>query len=151
MQYVLWGALALAIRLLGLAWRERRLRQRRDLLQQILDLADAFERELLDCRKQLRAMSSLTAADRPRTGTPASSLDAVEPHIEASLRDLLAHRIWIRNQAAQASLAELGAARDALAKAQAALQAQRARLAEAQADLDGVREALATIAQATRR
>ena len=130
MSYLLAGALALAVILLLLAVRERRLRNRRELLREVLDLADSFEGQLMHCRAQLRAM--------PTAGTPAS----VEAVLEAGLRDLLAHRLWLRNEGAHASLQSLAAARDALTNAQNALQPQLQRLAQARTDLDGARELL---------
>lgn len=130
MPYLLAGALALAVAVLLLALRERRLRARRDLLRQVLDLADSFENQLMQCRAQLRAM--------PTAGTPAST----EAVLDAGLRDLLAHRLWLKNESAQAALPALAAARDALAAAQQALQPQLQRLNQARADLDGARELL---------
>ncbi|MBC6941579.1 MAG: hypothetical protein DWB45_02470 [Xanthomonadales bacterium] len=130
MPYLLAGALALAVTVVLLAMRERRLRARRDLLRQVLDLADSFENQLMQCRAQLRAM--------PTAGTPAST----EAVLDAGLRDLLAHRLWLKNESAQAALPALAAARDALAAAQQALQPQLQRLNQARADLDGARELL---------
>lgn len=130
MPYLLAGALALAVTVVLLAMRERRLRARRDLLRQVLDLADSFENQLMQCRAQLRAM--------PTAGTPAST----EAVLDAGLRDLLAHRLWLKNESAQAALPALAAARDALAAAQQALQPQLQRLHQARADLDGARELL---------
>lgn len=130
MPYLLAGALALAVTVVLLAMRERRLRARRDLLRQVLDLADSFENQIMQCRAQLRAM--------PTAGTPAST----EAVLDAGLRDLLAHRLWLKNESAQAALPALAAARDALAAAQQALQPQLQRLHQARADLDGARELL---------
>lgn len=130
MPYLLAGALALAVTVVLLAMRERRLRARRDLLRQVLDLADSFENQIMQCRAQLRAM--------PTAGTPAST----EAVLDAGLRDLLAHRLWLKNEGAQAALPALAAARDALAAAQQALQPQLQRLNQARADLDGARELL---------
>jgi len=130
MPYLLAGALALAVAVLLLALRERRLRARRDLLRQVLDLADSFESQVMHCRAQLRAM--------PTAGTPAS----VEGVLDAGLRDLLAHRLWLKNEGSRAPLQALTAARDALASAREALQPQLQRLNQARADLDGARELL---------
>jgi hypothetical protein len=48
--------------LLAARRRERRLLRQRVLLGEILDLADALERELLECRARLREVPALAAA-----------------------------------------------------------------------------------------
>src|SRR5690606_6511496 len=50
-----------ALLLLYFLWRERRLRRRRVLLVDIMDLADAPERALLECRARLRHVPALAA------------------------------------------------------------------------------------------
>lgn len=134
MPYLLAGALALAVTVVLLAMRERRLRARRDLLRQVLDLADSFENQLMQCRAQLRAM--------PTAGTPAST----EAVLDAGLRDLLAHRLWLREQAARATIGELEAADAALARSLADLQRRIDQLDDASADL---RDALGAAGGAT--
>lgn len=119
-------------------WRERRLRRRRDLLGEILDLADALERELLECRARLREVPALAASLR----LSARATLAAEPQVQEALRDLLAHRLWIKDHAAGASDAELARARDALASTRASLSTQLDRLADVRADLADARASL---------
>ena len=142
MHYLLAGAIALAMVIFVFARRERRLRERRELLQQILDLADAFEHELLDCRDQMRSMPR-RGGDGPAEALPQpGALAAATAMIDSGLRDLLADRLWIRNESAHAPLQALICARDALAQAQTGLQTQMARLADARAELRNARAAL---------
>ncbi len=143
------AALALAA-LVYFVRRERRLSRRRDLLGQILDLADALERELLECRARLREVPAL-AATRP---SPSDQLSAratlaAEPLVQEALRDLLAHRLWLKQNGDHASEAELVSARDALASTREALATQMERLADVRADFENSRAALAARAPGT--
>lgn len=151
MHYLLAGAIALAIVMLFMVLRERRLRHRRELMAQILDLADAFERELLECRKRLREMPALVADPTTTHATAADASASAEAMVANALRDLLAHRLWLKDQGQQASVEALAAARDALAVAQSSLQTQLARLDEARADLAGMRDVLDAIDKAAHR
>lgn len=151
MEYLLAGAIALGIVMLIMILRERSLRRRRDLMAQILDLADDFERELLECRKRLREMPALVADPTTTNATAANASASAEAIVAAALRDLLAHRLWLKGEGQTASLEALEAARDALATAQASLQTQLARLDEARADLDGLREVRDAIDKAAHR
>ncbi|MCK9538332.1 hypothetical protein [Dokdonella sp.] len=142
MTYLLSAAIAIAlVVVLALYWRERRLRQRTQLLKQILDLADALERELLECRARLREVPAL-ATPLPGAGAMVSANVTLtaEPQVQEALRDLLAHRLWLRDHATQASLAQLTSARDALAGTRTALANQLERLADVRADLAQARE-----------
>jgi hypothetical protein len=122
-------------------WRERRLRRRTQLLAEIFDLADALERELLECRARLREVPAL-AKPLPGVGAQlsASATLAAEPQVQDALRDLLAHRLWLREHFADAPLDQLRAARDALVETRAMLVCQLERLADVRADLAHARE-----------
>lgn len=131
--------------LLGLlaAWRrERRLLRQRDLLGEILDLADALERELLECRARLREVPALAAATlSPSEQLSARATLAAEPQVQDALRDLLAHRLWLKQNSVSASETELLSARDALAATRASLARQMERLADVRADFEQSRVA----------
>jgi hypothetical protein len=124
-----------------LAWRrERRLHRSRRLLGEILDLADALERELLECRARLREVPALAAANLDQSEqVSARATLAAEPLVQDALRDLLAHRLWLKQHAADASTAELVSARDALVATRIALAKQLERLADVRADFDHLR------------
>jgi len=140
MPYLLTGAIALGIVMLVLVLRERSLRRRRELMTRILDLADDFERELLECRARLREMPALVSDPSTANATAADASASAEAIVAVALRDLLAHRLWLKDEGQRAPLKALAAARDALAVAQASLQTQLVRLDEARADLAGLRD-----------
>jgi hypothetical protein len=127
-----------SLMLLYFVWREQRLRRRRGLLVQIMDLADALERELLETRARLREVPAL-ATSLPLS---AKATLAAEPLVQDALRDLLAHRLWLREHAASAAPAELARARDALVATRVSLTRQLARLADVRAVLADARAAL---------
>ena len=123
--------------LLAARWRERRLLRQRDLLGEILDLADALERELLECRARLREVPALAAATLSASEQlSARATLAAEPQVQDALRDLLAHRLWLKQNSASASEAELVSARDALAATRDSLARQMERLADVRADFE---------------
>lgn len=127
--------------LMAAIWIGRRQARRARVLRSILDRADAFEEGLQTCRRRLAAVPGLVAAageDSPSTlpGAP----------IDAALRDLLAHRLWLREQAARATIDELEAADAALARSLADLQHRIDQLDDASADL---RDALGAAGGAT--
>ena len=128
-----------SLMLLYFVWREQRLRRRRGLLVQIMDLADALERELLETRARLREVPALAAASLPLS---AKATLAAEPLVQDALRDLLAHRLWLREHAASAAPAELARARDALVATRVSLTRQLDRLADVRAELAEARAAL---------
>lgn len=134
------AALAAAASLVAAAWFGRRNVRRARLLRSILDRADAFEERLQACRQRLNDVPGLVAAaagDEAGTALPGAP-------IEAALRDLLGHRLWLREQAAGASIAELEAADAALARSLEDLQRRIDQLEKASADL---RRALGTAAE----
>ena len=116
--------------LIAAIWIGRRQARRARVLRSILDRADAFEEGLQTCRRRLADVPGLVAA----AGEDASAALPGAP-IEAALRDLLAHRLWLREQAARATIAELEAADAALARSLADLQRRIEQLDGASADL----------------
>lgn len=130
--------------LLAARRRERRLLRQRDLLGEILDLADALERELLECRARLREVPALAAATLSPEQLSARATLAAEPQVQDALRDLLAHRLWLKQNAATASETELVSARDALAATRQSLARQMERLADVRADFEQSRGAFST-------
>jgi hypothetical protein len=136
---LLSAAIALLLFALVVGLHERRLRQRSLLLRDILDLADALEHELLECRARLREIPALTVNLPPSQQLSARATLGAEPQVQDALRDLLAHRLWLKDHAARASMAELQSARDALVATRAALAAQLARLADVRADFEQTR------------
>lgn len=139
MAFLIVSIAALALLVLAAWLRERRQSRKSRLLEEILDLADALERELLECRARLREIPALTASTPPSESLSARATLASEPQVQDALRDLLGHRLWLKEHAAHATLDELLAARDALAATRDALAPQLVRLADAREDFENVR------------
>ena len=140
-----------AVLLFAAWWRERLLHRKPRVLAEILDLADSMEGELLECRARLREIPALTANLAPGAQLSARATLAAEPQVQDALRDLLAHRLWLKDHAAAASLQELRSARDALAVTRASLARQIHRLAEVRAEFDQTRLAQSSLPVDPRR
>ena len=143
MIYAIGTIVAVALILAGFQLRERRFRRRPLLLAAIMDEADALETELHECRARLREIPALVATLPPSAQLSARATLVAEPQVQAALRDLLSHRLWLKENATTATFAELESARSALAAAKAALAAQLERLAEVRCELEAARAALA--------
>ena len=132
--YLLLAALATAL-LLFVWLRQRRWRRHQHAIRALLDGADALEAQLQDCRQRmqrLRGMLSILPEEMSADADGALSADA---KVQAALKDVLAHRLWIKQYAADASLQQLAAARSALDQSGATLRALIERLTEITADL----------------
>jgi hypothetical protein len=139
--YLFALALAAALSMAGFWLRERRLQRRPRLLAEVMDEADALERLLHECRGRLREIPALVATLPPSAQLSARATLVAEPQVQAALRDLLSHRLWLKENAGSATLAELKSAHDALASARSALATQLERLAEVRAELETARAA----------
>lgn len=146
--YLIALAVAAALLIGGLGLREHRLKRRPRLLAGVMDEADALERELYECRTRLREIPALVASLPPSAQLSARATLVAEPQVQAALRDLLSHRLWLKEHAATATLTELESARGALAAAKASLATQLERLAEVRAELESARAAQASRADA---
>jgi hypothetical protein len=146
--YLIATVSAAALLMGGFWLREHALRRRPRLLAAVMDAADALERELYECRTRLREIPALVAALPPSAQLSARATLVAEPQVQAALRDLLSHRLWLKEHADTATLAELESARNALAAAKAALVTQLDRLAEVRAELESARAAQAARADA---
>lgn len=135
-------AVVLAVTALAFWWRERRSLAHTRALRAILDDADALERELQDCRARLREIPALVHGLSPGTALSAHATLAAEPQVQQALHDLLQHRLWLRDHAADASLPALEAASKALAESRRKLAIQLARLAEVREELASARAVL---------
>ncbi len=136
MIYLITTLVVIAALAAGLWLRERRLKRRPQLLAEIMDEADALERELFECRTRLREIPALVVALPPSAQLSARATLVAEPQVQAALRDLLSHRLWLKERAATATLRELASARAALASAKAGLATQLERLAAVRIELE---------------
>ena len=139
MIYLIAIAMALGLSVAALWLRERYRGRKPRLLARIMDEADALERELHECRLRLREIPALVATLPPSSQLSARATLVAEPQVQAALRDLLSHRLWLKEHAAGASIKELESARSALAGANASLATQLERLAAVRAELEAAR------------
>lgn len=110
-------------------WQNRRRHRRERMLRQLLEQADRFEAALKDCRDRLGAAhAAMAALPGGADGGRTLALTAVN----AGLRDLLAHRLWIRDRAPLADSAELERALSTIRRAQNRLADQVTALGAAQ-------------------
>jgi len=129
-----------SVALLSLVWlRARRLHHRENMIRALLDGADALEAQLQECRARLQSLREMLVALPEEMSEQANTALSADDKVDAALKDLLAHRLWIQQNAATASLQELEAARVALAQSSATLQAQLDRLAAISDDLQRAR------------
>lgn len=135
MPYLLLFALA-GVLALALVWmREYRMRQRENAIRALLDGADALEARLQECRQRMQTLKEMLVVLPEEMSERANVALSADDKVEAALKDLLAHRLWIKQNAGTATLQQLDAARAALAQSGATLQAQLERLAAIAGDL----------------
>lgn len=105
MQQVLLFAIILALAsLAGWLWhRERSARLRAAALRQLLDGADALEARLQDYRARMARLKGLLHKLPPDMTAPAMLRVDTEAQVQTALRDVLAHRLWIKRESALAS------------------------------------------------
>lgn len=122
----------------------RQMRRQRTLRTLYLE-ADGIEHDLKECRQRLqRAHASMSIGPNQ----PAAGEVHARHAIDAALRDLLAHRLWLRDESDQASQRELDAAVAAMGKARGALGQQLRELDSAQRALEtAVREKIEDLSQ----
>lgn len=133
--YLLIAALLLAPVVILVWYRERRHAARTRELRSVLDLADALEGELQECRARLREIPALVSHMPPAMSLSAHATLTAEPAVQAALHDLLQHRLWLKQFGADASLEALQAASAALAHSRQKLAVQLAQLGEVRGEL----------------
>lgn len=122
----------------------RQMRHQRALRTLYLE-ADGLEHDLKECRNRLaRAHASMSMGP---TQPAAGETDARQA-VDAALRELLAHRLWLRDEADNANQRELDAAVCAIGRARGALGQQLEELDTAQRALEtAVREKIEDLSQ----
>jgi chromosome segregation ATPase len=134
--YLFIAASAAAV-VLSIVWlRERRWRRHERAIRDLLDGADALEAQLQECRRRMQRLREMLAILPEEMSADANSALSADTKVQAALKDLLGHRLWIKQHALQATPRQLDAARAALAKSAATLGAQLDRLAGIAADLE---------------
>lgn len=111
------------------------LRSRQSSIRRFLDSADALEAELHDCRDRIRALkATLAELPGPAALPVISSLDT-DHQVTDALKMLLAHRLWLRNEAATASVGEINEAQMGIERSREKLSLQMRKLESAGDDL----------------
>jgi prefoldin subunit 5 len=133
------------VALLGLAlWlRERMLNRRGRALRDLLDGADALEGQLQDYRRRMLSLRQ-TLAQLPSDMT-APAMASIDPdrQVKTALREILAHRLWIKQHSNSATQRELD-------QAVAALNRSRTQLASQLGLLDEMADQLQSAGQGLR-
>ena len=107
--------------------------------------ADALEHDLKECRTRLQRAH---AAMSINPNQPAAGEAEARQAVDAALRELLAHRLWLRDKADDAHQRELDAAVSAIGKVRGALGEQLRELDSAQRALEtAVREKIEDLSQ----
>lgn len=133
------------VALLGLAlWlRERMINRRGRALRDLLDGADALESQLQDYRRRMLSLrQTLTQLPSDMTAPAMASIDP-DRQVKTALREVLAHRLWIKQQSGSAT-------QQALDEAVAALNRSRTQLASQLGLLDEVADQLQVAGQGLR-
>ena len=135
---------ALAACVLIIVLLARQIRHQRALRTLYLE-ADGLEHDLKECRNRLaRAHASMSMGPNQ----PAAGETDARRAIDAALRELLAHRLWLRDEADNANQRALDAAVSAIGKARGALGQQLQELDSAQRALEtAVREKIEDLSQ----
>jgi len=110
--------------------RERRWRRRETAIRALLDGADALEAQLLDCRERMQTLRGMLQDLPEEMIVDADEALSADGKVQAALRDLLQHRLWIKQHAVDAGQPALDTAVAALRQSQRAMSAQLERLAE---------------------
>ncbi|HET6632365.1 MAG TPA: hypothetical protein VFG73_06615 [Rhodanobacteraceae bacterium] len=131
-----WAGLALAIVLVLLAAfagvRQWRWHRRERMLRALVDGADQLEGDIRECRTRLQQAHAAVSVS-PQV--PAAGGADARVAVDDALRDLLAHRLWIRDHAEDASQQQLAAAVEALSQARQQIDGQLSDLGDAQREL----------------
>lgn len=136
MVYLLFAASAAAV-ILAVVWlRERGWRRHERAIRDLLDGADALEAQLQECRRRMQRLRDMLAILPEEMSADADSALRADTKVQAALKDLLGHRLWIKEHAIDATPQQLDAARAALAQSGSTLGAQLDRLTAIAADLE---------------
>jgi len=144
--YLLLIVAAAALSLLVLFMRQRQWRARDLAMRRLLDGADALEAQLLACRSRMQQLKSMLAVLPEEMSADANVALTADDKVQAALRDLLAHRLWIKQHAAEATPAELDAACAAIEQSYRLMQAQLTRLDAIAAELAAAQSSARTVA-----
>ena len=126
--YLLGIALLATVAIVLVLLRQRRWQRRERVVRRLLDSADALEAQLLDCRARMQRLKSMIVVLPEEMSADANVALTADDKVTAGLRDLLAHRLWIKQHAGTASAGELETACAALDQSREVMRSQLARL-----------------------
>jgi hypothetical protein len=144
--YLLLLAVAALAVLLSLWYRQRGWRRRMRATRQLLDGADALEAQLLDCRARMQRLREMLVALPEEMSADANSALTADDKVQAGLRDLLGHRLWIKQNAGSATVAELDAACAAIERTRHVMDSQLARLDAITSELSAAQSSAGSLA-----
>jgi hypothetical protein len=143
--YLIIAAVAATLLLAFLWLREYRWRRRQRAIRDLLDGADALEAQLQECRLRMQRLREMLTILPEEMSAEADSALRADTKVQAALKDLLAHRLWIQQNAADATQGQLDAARAAIAQSRSTLGAQLDRLAAIATDLERAQSSARTV------
>lgn len=129
MLYIIAIASAAALASLFFGARLYRLSRRYQSLRALLDGADALENQLLTCRARMQQLRGMLSHLPEEMSADADAALTADDKVQAGLRDLLAHRLWIKQHADSATLAEIETAQAAIDASRETMRLQLERLA----------------------
>lgn len=145
MLYLIIGIFVIVAAVL-LFWLNSRHRRRRESsIRALLDGADALEAQLHQCKQRMQRLRSMLTVLPEEMSASADNALSADTKVQAALKDLLAHRLWIQQHATTASQAELDNAHAAMSQSSATLGAQIDRLGAITADLERAQASAKTV------
>ena len=136
MVYLLIAAVAATVFFATLFVRERNLNRRQQAIRSLLDGADALEAQLQACRERMQRLREMLSILPEEMSARADNALHADAKVQAALKDLLAHRLWIQQHAETAPIEQFAIARDALTQSGTTLSALLRRLDDASSDLE---------------
>jgi hypothetical protein len=141
-EYLVAISTGVAVISLVLYFRLRGLRRRDSALRELLDGADALERQLHEYRDRMTNLKRLVSRlPSDMTATAMASINP-ESQVRTALRDVLAHRLWIKQQGQTATQDALDLAVDALNRSRDQLANQLKLLDEVAGQLEAAGQGL---------
>jgi hypothetical protein len=143
--YLIAIATVAALVALFQALRLRALARRNHDLRSLLDGADALENQLLTCRSRMQQLRGMLSRLPEEMSADADAALTADDKVQAGLRDLLAHRLWIKQHADTASSADIAAARAAIEQSSEIMRSQLERLATITRELAAAQTSASTV------
>jgi hypothetical protein len=121
-------AIAASLFLLYAWYRQHKWSRRERAIRGLLDGADALEASLQKCRGRMQRLKTMLSVLPEEMSADANTALTADDKVQAALRDLLAHRLWIQQHASSATQGQLDKAFAAIEQSRRLMEAQLARL-----------------------